>query len=201
MRVSKSLTYSGQQTEKKRKGPVLHPGRHAGPRRHAGPLFVSTGGETLILATLVYIPLLGEMQNLLNLLCPLMEPILETRDGRTRGRMHDDVAISRIALVSTSGWWEIGNLDTVVRIACEIAEDASVPFVGSVLRPHASVMWQQEEKAREILDAAGKAGYQLATTGTMLSDTLTVISQPLTSEEEYRRGFNENYPKMKGKGH
>lgn len=174
---------------------MLHPGRHA------GPLFVSTGGETLILATLVYIPLLGEMQNLLNLLCPLMEPILETRDGRTRGRMHDDVAISRIALASTSGWWEIGNLDTVVRIACEIAEDASVPCVGSVLRPHASVMWQQEEKAREILDAAGKAGYQLATTGTMLSDTLAVISQPLTSEEEYRRGFNENYPKMKGKGH
>ena len=157
--------------------------------------------ETLILATPVYIPLPGEMQNLLNRLCPLMEPILETRDGRTRAKMHDDVAISRIALVSTSGWWEIGNFDTVVRIACELAEDASVPFVGSVLRPHASVMWQQEEKAREILDAAEAAGYQLATTGTMSSDTLAVISQPLTSEEEYRRGLNQNYLRVKGKGH
>ncbi|MCK4682256.1 hypothetical protein KAT59_04450 [Candidatus Bipolaricaulota bacterium] len=70
--------------------------------------------------------------------------------------------------------------------------------MGSVLRPHASVMWQQEEKAREILDAAEAAGYQLATTGTLLSDTLAVISQPLTSEEEYRRGFNETYLRVKG---
>jgi hypothetical protein len=153
--------------------------------------------ETLILAAPVYVPLPGEMQNFLNRLCPLLEPILETRDGRTRCKLHDDVAISRIALVSTSGWWELGNFDTVVRIARELAEDAGVPFVGSVLRPHASMMWDREDKVREILNAAEAAGHEVAATGTMSPDTLAVVSQPLVSAEEFRRGFNENYLRVK----
>ncbi|MEM2102882.1 MAG: flavodoxin family protein, partial [Candidatus Bathyarchaeia archaeon] len=40
--------------------------------------------DILVLATPVYIPLPGAMQNFLNRLCPLMEPLLEFRDGRTR---------------------------------------------------------------------------------------------------------------------
>lgn len=147
--------------------------------------------DTLILATPVYIPMPGKMQNLLNRLCPLMEPILETRDGRTRGRMRKDVCISRIALVSTSGWWELGNFDTVVRIVKELAEDATVPFAGAVLRPHAAMMWQQEKKAQEILDAAELSGYELATSGTMTSETLAIISQPLVDQEEYLERLNE----------
>jgi multimeric flavodoxin WrbA len=42
----------------------------------------------LILATPVYIPLPGEMQNFINRLCPLIEPFLENRQGRTRARFH-----------------------------------------------------------------------------------------------------------------
>ena len=69
--------------------------------------------EILVLATPVYIPLPGEMQNVINRLCPLIEPALETREGRTRARFHKDVKINKIALVSTSGWWEMGNFDIV----------------------------------------------------------------------------------------
>jgi multimeric flavodoxin WrbA len=147
--------------------------------------------DTLILATPVYIPLPGEMQNLLNRLCPLVDPELETRDGRTRGKMRADVNISRIALVATSGWWEVENMDTVVRIVREVAEDASVPFVGPVLRPHAGMALSSQGKPGEILQAAEQAGFELASTGEIKAETLSAVSRPLIGQEEYRQYMNQ----------
>ena len=77
------------------------------------------------------------MQNIINRLCPLLDPVLEFRKGRTRATIRKDVRIRTIVLVSASGWWEKGNFGTVVRIVKELAEDASVKFGGAVLRPHA----------------------------------------------------------------
>lgn len=155
--------------------------------------------DILVLATPVYIPLPGEMQNLINRLCPLLEPILAWRDDGTRAKFHDDVKIRKIVLVSTSGWWEMGNFGTVVRIAKEIAKDASVEFAGAILRPHASVMSKKKEKAKEITEALRKAGHDLVQTGKLSKSLLEIISQPLISEEEYRSRLNEDYEKVKGK--
>jgi len=142
--------------------------------------------DILVLATPVYIPLPGEMQNLINRLCPLAEPILETRDGRTRARLRDDVKISKIVLVSTCGWWEKGNFGTVLRIAEELAKDLSIEFAGAVLRPHANLIIENKEKARVITKAAKQAGFQLVKQGRMTDEILEKISQPLISEEEWR---------------
>ena len=147
--------------------------------------------DTLILGTPVYIPLPGEMQNLLNRLCPIVDPQLETRDGRTRGRIREGVSVSRIVLVASSGWWEIENMDTVLRIAREFAEDASVPFAGAVLRPHAAMALGSEEKGPEILKAAEQSGFELASTGEMKAETLSAVSQPLIGQEEYRQYMNQ----------
>lgn len=147
--------------------------------------------DTLILGTPVYVPLPGEMQNLLNRLCPLLDPQLETREGRTRGKMRQGVGISQVVLVASSGWWEIENMDTVVRIVREFAEDASVPFAGAVLRPHASMALGSEEKRAEILKAAEQAGFELASNGEMKLETLSAVSQPLIGQEEYRQYLNQ----------
>lgn len=150
--------------------------------------------ETLVLATPVYIPLPGEMENIINRLCPLVQPLLETREGRTRARFHQDVKIQRIALVSTSGWWEMGNFGTVLRIAEEFAELASVEFAGAVLRPHASLMKEDEELTQDgqaVQEAARKAGYELVKEGKMKPETLEQVSRPLISQEELRLSNNE----------
>ncbi|MEI6308940.1 MAG: flavodoxin family protein [bacterium] len=157
--------------------------------------------ETLVLATPVYIPLPGEMQNFLNRLCPLLEPVLETRDGRTRARFHSDVAITRIALVVTSGWWEVGNCDTVVRIAREIAADAGVEFAGALLRPHVHLIWKRGEPTKEgqaVLEAVRKAGQELIKSGAMSRETLSAVGQPLCGQEEYLQASNRSYRKAAG---
>jgi len=150
--------------------------------------------EILVLATPVYIPLPGEMQNIINRLCPLIEPFLETRKGRTRARFREDVQIRRIALVSTSGWWEKGNFETVVRIVEELAKDAAAEFAGAVLRPHAFLMKQEKELTKDgeaILNAVKRAGYKLVKEGRMDEETLETISRPLISQEELRRRYNQ----------
>lgn len=141
----------------------------------------------LVLATPVYIPLPGEMQNLINRLCPLFDPLLEFREGRTRARLCKDVKIRKIVLVSTSGWWEKENCGTVLRIAEEIAEDASVEFAGALLRPHAYLMKKKgelTEDGKSVLNAARRAGYELVKEGVMSKESLEAVSRPLISMEE-----------------
>jgi multimeric flavodoxin WrbA len=150
--------------------------------------------ETLILATPMYIPLPGAMQSFINRLCPLVNPLLETRDGRTRARFRDDVNIKRLVLVAVGGWWEVQNLATVVRIVEELAEDASVEFAGAVLRPHAFVMKKGgdlTEVGQAVLTAVRQAGRELVKQGAMGEDTLEAISRPLCSQEELRDWYNQ----------
>ncbi|MFW9943612.1 MAG: flavodoxin family protein [Candidatus Sifarchaeia archaeon] len=151
----------------------------------------------LVLAIPVYFPFPGEMQNLLNRLMPLVEPILEFRDGRTRAKFHDNINISKVALVSTGGWWEKENLSTIVKFVEDFAGDASIEFAGSVLRPHAFWMAEEEEKAEEVLDATKRAGYQLVKEGKMAAELLDTISQPLVPEKELRDWYNLAYEKAR----
>ena len=153
--------------------------------------------DMLVLAIPVYIPLPGEMQNFINRLCPLIEPILTKRNGRTRARFHKNVRIKNIALVSTCGWWEKGNFSTVLRIVKEIARDANVKFAGAVLRPHANLLGKNKEKTKEILDAAKEAGFQLATKGTISKELLETVAQPMISEEAFRQRENNEYMSLK----
>jgi multimeric flavodoxin WrbA len=149
--------------------------------------------DILILATPVYIPLPGEMQNFINRLCPLIVPILENCEERTRARFHKQVKIRKILLVSTGEWWEKANFEIVVHITKELAKNASVEFAGAVLRPHASLMKEKGKLTKDgeaILNTVKKAGFELIKEGIMNKETLDTISRPLISEEELRRRYN-----------
>lgn len=141
--------------------------------------------DILVLATPVYVPLPGEMQNLINRIVPLMDPVLELQNGRTRARLRAGVKITKIVLVSTSGWWEMDNFGTVLRIVEELAKDMSVEFSGALLRPHSHYMSENKEKAEEIFEAAKQAGYQLIKEGRIANELLKIIGQPLISKREW----------------
>ena len=150
--------------------------------------------DILVLATPVYIPLPGEMQNFINRLCPLINPILENREGRTRARFHKQVKIQKIVLLSTGGWWEKANFEAVVHITEELAKNASVEFAGAVLRPHAFLMKDKGKLTKDgeaVLSKVKRAGYELIKEGEINKETLEAISRPLVSEEELRRRYND----------
>jgi multimeric flavodoxin WrbA len=147
--------------------------------------------DILVLATPVYIPLPGEMQNFINRLVALMDPVEVMRAGRTRVRFHNDVGINKVVLVSTSGWWEKANFRTVIRIAKEIAEDASVEFSGAIIRPHSDLWGEDEGRTMEVLEAVKQAGYHLVKTGNIPDALIRKISQPLISRKERIRRLKE----------
>lgn len=142
--------------------------------------------DILALGIPVYFPLPGTMQNFLNRLMPLMNPILRYRNGHTRIQFHDDVKIRKIALISACGWWEKGNFETVTRIVQEICQKASVEFAGSVTRPHAYLLSEKKDKANEISKALKEIGFRLIREGFLPHDLLKIVAQPLISEKELR---------------
>jgi multimeric flavodoxin WrbA len=144
--------------------------------------------DVLVLATPVYIPMPGEMQNVLNRLCPVLDPKLELRDGRTRGRLREGIAVRKLALVSTGGWWERGNFESLIHICEEFAATASIEFAGGVVRPHAHFMYRGgdlTEDGERVLAAAERAGAELAEFGSIRPETLEAVSRPLISREDY----------------
>lgn len=150
--------------------------------------------DTLVLATPVYTPLPGGMQNVINRLCPQVKPLLETRGGRTRAGFREDVRTRRIVLVATGGWWEKENFGTIVRIVEELAETAGIEFAGAVLRPHAFLMKEGNEltgDGKAVLAAVRKAGHELQSEGVMSRETLAAISRPLISEDGLIRRFKQ----------
>jgi len=150
--------------------------------------------ELLIIATPVYIPLPGDMQNFLNRLCPLVVPRLDFTSGRTCAQFRKEVKIKKIILVSAGAWWEIQNFDNVVRIVQELAEKADVEFGGAILRPHAFLMKNDGKLTGEgerILNLVRKAGCAIIEDGVMDSQLLEKISQPLISEEDLRQMYNK----------
>ncbi len=149
--------------------------------------------EVLVLATPVYIPLPGKMQDFINRICPLLIPMLEYHNKRTRIEFRENVHIQKIVLVATGGWWELENLQIVADIAEELADKSSTEFCGAVLRPHAFLMKSKGEftkKGKSVLAATEKAGSELIRKGFIEKGLLDEISRPLVSEEELRNRYN-----------
>jgi hypothetical protein len=137
------------------------------------------------------------MQRFFNRLCPIIAPELSFQNGRTRGKKADDVNLSKLVLVSTSGWWEVENMSVVLKIAEELSLNLGVDLAAAVLRPHASAMRSRPERAEEISEALRKAGRLLVEKGAIPGELLETISAPLLPEEELRELYNTEYRQAK----
>lgn len=156
--------------------------------------------DVLVLATPVYIPLPGRMQDFMNRLCPMIKPQLEFREGRTRAERHSSYNTEKIVLLSVGGWWELENFDTVVRIVRDLSETAGIEFSGPVLRPHTFLMYDKAgmtNAGTAVLENVRKAGRQLVEEGQMAPETLAAISKPLIPEAELRERYNKAIERFK----
>jgi multimeric flavodoxin WrbA len=153
---------------------------------------VLRASDILVLATPIYIPLPGDLQNFLNRLCALIDPVLTLREGRTRARFRADVHIKTVVLLAAGGWWEKENFDTLIRIVKELAEDASVNFAGAMIRPHAHLMrnnGQITDLGKFVLQAIKGAAGELIREGRIHAETLATICQPLIPFEDASERF------------
>jgi multimeric flavodoxin WrbA len=144
--------------------------------------------DLLVIATPVYTPIPGDLQNFINRLTPLINPKIELREGRTRAQFRDDVRIKKIMLVAAGGWWEPENFGTVIRIVEELAAVAGVSFGGAVIRPHAHHMWKEGQLTKDahlVLQMVEEAAGELIREGEISEETLAAIRQPLISKADF----------------
>lgn len=172
-----------------------HPGEccHMDGMRALYPRLAEAG--IVVFATPVYVPLPGAMQDFINRLSPLMDPVVSTRNGRTRAQLRDGVATRKYVLVSTGGWWEPENFGTVLRIVQELAENAGVEFGGALLRPHVEVMTREgalTADGEDVIRAVRQAGRELIENGAIKLSTLEAVGRPLIARETYNRWFNQS---------
>jgi len=149
--------------------------------------------DTFVLATPVHIPLTERMQTFIDRLCPLIEPWLEFRAGRTRGRLRTDDALRRFVLVVTGGWWERGNCDTVVRIIAELAADSGVDLAGARVRAYAFLIRSEDGPTADgqaLLEVAKRAGRESADAGRMRPETLAEASRPIIAAQDLQRLYD-----------
>jgi multimeric flavodoxin WrbA len=150
-----------------------------------------TNAEVLIFSVPVYAPIPGEIQNFLNRLVPLIDPLVESKGGKTRATVRPEVEWKRLAVVSTSGWWEIENFDALVMIFQEFARKIGIDFAGSVLRPHAFLMAKGNQRSEIILRAAKESGRALIETGVIPLALQRQVAEPLATQQEVIEIYNE----------
>lgn len=146
-----------------------------------------------VFATPMYIPFPGDMQNLVNRLCPLIEPKLTMHNGRTRAQLRVDVKLCKIALVATGGWWEKENLDLLSHIVQEIAANMNVRFAGAMVRPHAYSMCKNgvvTPAGQLVLEAMRLAGRALVEQEQIPAALIERIGRPLVPADPWLRAQN-----------
>jgi multimeric flavodoxin WrbA len=152
--------------------------------------------EILIIATPVYAPLPGELQNILNRLMPMIEPVIKIKQGRMRARCHKETALKKVLAVTTGGWWEKENSEVVVSIVKEMAKNCNIEFSGSIIRPHVDAMGDRgkfTEDGQSILNTVKEAGSVFISSGSIPKKTFDEISKPLIDEKTYLNRLNQSY--------
>lgn len=149
--------------------------------------------QILVFGSPVYSPVPGDLQNIINRFVALLDPILEFRDGRTRAMLRADVLLEKIVLVAGTGWWERENVNLLEHVIIEFAENASITYSGTVVRPH--IYYLQNENGitpdgEKVIASIRQAAQELIATGKFNQDTLDAISKPLVSREVYEEYLN-----------
>ena len=153
------------------------------------------GADIIVFATPLYADgVSGPMKNLMDRQLPRGIPYLEFRDGRCRHPMGENHKPGQIVLVSSCGLWEMENFDPILAHMKAYSQNMLKEFAGALLRPHSpalSIMAQDGEALKEIVQAARQAGRQLVSEGKMSVDVLKAVSRELVPAEEFVTRLNQ----------
>jgi multimeric flavodoxin WrbA len=150
-----------------------------------------------VFATPVYVDgISGPMKNLLDRALPLIQPLIELRDGHCRHPLREGAEHGKVVLVSNCGFWEMDNFDPLLVHMKAACKNASRGFAGALLRPHGGGlrrMMRMGMPMDDVFEAAKKAGRQLVEDGEMSPATLSIVSRELMPLETYVQTANQSF--------
>jgi hypothetical protein len=130
----------------------------------------------------------GEVQNILNRLVALTEPVIRSEGGLMLPTRRPELKVKHLVLVSTCYFLELEQFDPLANVFEKLGKILGLRSVQFLLRPHAGVFVQQlgsNPKADEVRDAAKAAGAELVRGGSIPEALVRAIAQPLMSREDF----------------
>jgi multimeric flavodoxin WrbA len=153
--------------------------------------------DVIVFAVPVYVDgMPGPMKTLIDRLIPLIEPYVELREGHCRHTVPERHKHSKVVLVSTCGFWEMDNFNPLVMHIQAICKNACWEYTGALLRPHSSALWYMLKKGmpvQDVIEAAKKAGRDLARDGRMKEETLKIVSRGLVPQGAFVERMNRDF--------
>jgi len=151
--------------------------------------------EIWVLGIPLYVPMPGEIQNLINRTMPLLDGDIDVRKGRMYPKRRKEFNLRSLVLVSSCYFWGMDNFDKLTFVIEETALALGAEYAGALLRPQADVfktMLEAGEGGEKAVSAARSAGVQLIRNGKMAKSTLKKVSENLLSSTEFLRRFSSN---------
>jgi len=150
-----------------------------------------------VFATPLYVDgIAGSLKNLWERTVPLANPLFVVRNGHSYHPRRNDSDTGKVVLVSSCGYWEMDNFDSMLAHVKARCRNMNREFAGALLRPHSSalkIMTSRGAPVNDIFEAAREAGHQLVREGKMSSQIIAAISRPLMPLEEYVQNMNQIY--------
>ena len=165
-------------------------------------IYPELGADVIVFASPLYFDgLNGSMKIILERMIPVGEPFIELRDGHCRHPSRDKTASKqgKVVLVSTCGFWEMDNFESIVFHMKAICRNMNRTFAGALLRPCANTlktMVAMGVPVKDILEAAEEAGRQLVKDGEMSEATLNIISRELIPLDTFVQMANQTFSQM-----
>jgi multimeric flavodoxin WrbA len=154
--------------------------------------------DVLVLATPLYVDsFTGPMKNLLDRLIPILEPLFEVRDERTRHPVREGYGGKKLVLISVCGLYEMENFDILVDHFKAFAGNYDGEIAGILLRPHGGglIFMKDREDVKTVLDACHRAGKELVEGGGISQDVRDRVSAPLFTREQHIDIVNASFQK------
>ncbi len=139
----------------------------------------------------VYAKLPGEVQNVLNRTMPLLDERVVVRGRALLPGIRDELKLKKVVLVSSCGFWGLENFELVIDIMEFVAKAFGSKMARPLLRPSADMLrpgGADRQTIKTILEAARKAGSELATAGEITTKTARLVQMPFMSRDEFLKG-------------
>jgi len=150
--------------------------------------------DMVVYGTPVYLDgMTAQMKTLLDRSLPLLQPLIEIRDGHVRHPMRYPKR-QKMVVVSTCGLTEMDNFDPMITHFKAAAKNLYMEYIGALVRPAGVLLdivaQSQPEKVESIYNAIKRAGYEVVAEGRMSPQTMEAAAQELIPQEAYMNQLN-----------
>ncbi len=142
----------------------------------------------------------GPMKTLVDRLITLLDPYVVLRDSHCRHPAREKTTRTKLVLISNCGFWELDNFDPLIAHVKAICKNASWEYAGALLRPHGPALGYMLRKGypvQDVIDAARKAGKELAKNGKISEQPLKTIGRELVPLNDYIKILNQGFEKAR----